>query len=921
MLVNVFLGVPYAAPPVGPLRFAKPEPLLPWDGFLNATSYPKLCFQNSEWLFTDQHILKVHYPKFRVSEDCLYLNIYAPAHAETGSKLPVMVWLPGGAFETGSASIFDGSALASYEDVLVVTIQYRLGIFGFFNTGDEHARGNWAFMDQVAALIWVQENIEFFGGDPRCVTIFGESAGAISVSSLILSPMTKGLFHRAIMESGVAIIPYLKAPDYERNDDLQTIASICDCSASDSIALLRCLRAKSSKELLSINQKTKSFTRVVDGLFFPNEPLDLLAQKLFHLVPSIIGVNNHECGFLLPMKEFPEILWGSNKSLALQLIHSVLHIPVQYLYLVANEYFHNKHSLVDIRNRFLDLLGDVFFVIPGLVTAQYHTGLPPSPPIVDTAQGRVLGKYVSLKGFAQPVGVFLGIPFAKPPLGSLRFAPPQPAEPWTFVKNTTSYSPMCSQNAVLVEMTSDLISNGMETVKTKFSEDCLYLNIYTPADLMKRSRLPVMVWIHGGALLMGGASSCDGLVLSAHENVVVVTIQYRLGIWGFFSTGDEHSRGNWGHLDQVAALHWVQENIANFGGDPGSVTIFGGSAGAESVSVLVLSPLAKNLFHRAISESGVALIPGLVKKDSKAEAKRIAAFAGCKTITSAVLVHCLRQKTEDELLEITQKMNFFTLNFLGDPTKTYPFLPTVVDGVLLPKMPEEMLAEKNFNTVPYIVGINKQEFGWILPLLMGFPLTAGKMDQEMATSFVWKSYPILNIPEELAPVATDKYLGGTHDPVQKKDLLLDLIADGLFGVPSVNTARYHRDAGVPTYMYEFQYRPRFSSELKSKTVIGDHGDEQSSVFGIPVLQDGASEEEINLSKMMMKFWANFARNGNPNGKGLPHWPAYDQKEGYLQIGVNTQAAEKLKSEKVAFWNELLSQEATKKAPRSKHVEL
>ncbi|XP_070626695.1 carboxylesterase 5A isoform X3 [Bos indicus] len=332
-----------------------------------------MCFQNSEWLFTDQHILKVHYPKFRVSEDCLYLNIYAPAHAETGSKLPVMVWLPGGAFETGSASIFDGSALASYEDVLVVTIQYRLGIFGFFNTGDEHARGNWAFMDQVAALIWVQENIEFFGGDPRCVTIFGESAGAISVSSLILSPMTKGLFHRAIMESGVAIIPYLKAPDYERNDDLQTIASICDCSASDSIALLQCLRAKSSKELLSINQKTKSFTRVVDGLFFPNEPLDLLAQKLFHLVPSIIGVNNHECGFLLPMKEFPEILWGSNKSLALQLIHSVLHIPVQYLYLVANEYFHNKHSLVDIRNRFLDLLGDVFFVIPGLVTAQYHT--------------------------------------------------------------------------------------------------------------------------------------------------------------------------------------------------------------------------------------------------------------------------------------------------------------------------------------------------------------------------------------------------------------------------------------------------------------------------------------------------------------------------------------------------------------------
>ena len=150
----------------------------------------------------------------------------------------------------------------------------------------------------------------------------------------------------------------------------------------------------------------------------------------------------------------------------------------------------------------------------------------------------------------------------------------------------------CSQSTVLAEMSSDLISNGMESVKPEFSEDCLYLNIYTPADLIKRSKLPVMVWIHGGALLMEGASIYDGLVLSAHENVVVVTIQYCVGIWGFFSTGDEHSRGN-----QVAVLRWVQENIANFGGDPGSVTIFGQSAGGESVSVLVLSPLAKNLFH------------------------------------------------------------------------------------------------------------------------------------------------------------------------------------------------------------------------------------------------------------------------------------------------------------------------------------
>ncbi|MBZ3878588.1 Liver carboxylesterase 1 [Sciurus carolinensis] len=273
-----------------------------------------------------------------------------------------------------------------------------------------------------------------------------------------------------------------------------------------------------------------------------------------------------------------------------------------------------------------------------------------------------------------------------------------------------------------------------------------------------------MVWIHGGGLVVGGASTYDGLALSAHENVVVVTIQYRLGIWGFFSTGDEHSQGNWGHLDQVAALRWVQDNIANFGGNPDSVTIFGESAGGQSVSAL-------------------------------------------------------------------------------------------------------------------------------------------------------------NLSEELTPVAVEKYLGGTDDPVKKKELFLDLMGDVIFGVPSVIVARNHRDAGGPTYMYEFEYRPSFASHKRPVTVVGDHGDELFSVFGSPFLKEGASEEETNLSRMVMRFWANFARNGNPNGDGLPHWPEYDQKEGYLQIGATTQAAAGLKDKEVTFWTELRAREAGGKSPQSDHTEL
>uniref|UniRef100_A0A8C2V0A7 Carboxylic ester hydrolase n=1 Tax=Chinchilla lanigera TaxID=34839 RepID=A0A8C2V0A7_CHILA len=559
-------------------------------------------------------------------------------------------------------------------------------------------------------------------------------------------------------------------------------------------------------------------------------------------------------------------------------------------------------------------------LLASLVACTAWAGHPSSPPVVDTVYGKVLGKYDSEEGFAQPVAVFLGVPFAKPPLGSLRFAPPQPPEPWSYVKNTTSYSAMCSQDPVIGQTDSDLV-NTRKNVKLTFSEDCLYLNVYTPADLTRESRLPVLVWIHGGGLLFGGTPPYDGLALSALENVVVVTIQYRLGIWGFFSTGDEHSLGNWGHLDQVAALHWVQDNIANFGGNPGSVTIFGESAGGESVSVLVLSPLAKNLFHRAISQSGVILTPGLLSKDVKPLAKKIAVAAGCKTTSSAVMVHCLRQKTEDELLEATLNLKFATVDLFGDPRENIPFVPTVIDGVLLPKAPEEMLAEKSFNTIPYMVGINKQEFGWIIPMMLGDPIPEGKLDQKTATSLLWKFYPFVNVPEELTPVAIEKYLGGTDDLVKKRELFLDLLADLMFGIPSVIVARSHRDAGAPTYMYEFQYCPSFIPDMRPKTVMGDHGDEIFSVFGSPFLKEGASEEETHLSKMMMKFWANFARTGNPNGEGLPHWPEYDQREGYLQIGATTQPAQRLKAKEVAFYTEILAKKTMIKPHQKEHVEL
>ncbi|EDL87213.1 rCG64209, partial [Rattus norvegicus] len=153
--------------------------------------------------------MKLNLFPFSMSEDCLYLNIYAPDHAHEGSNLPVMVWIHGGGLVAGMASMYDGSTLAATEDVVVVTIQYHLGVLGFFSTGDQHARGNWGYLDQVATLRWVQQNIAHFGGNPNRVTIFGESSGGTSVSSHVVSPMSQGLFHGTIMESGVTLLPCL----------------------------------------------------------------------------------------------------------------------------------------------------------------------------------------------------------------------------------------------------------------------------------------------------------------------------------------------------------------------------------------------------------------------------------------------------------------------------------------------------------------------------------------------------------------------------------------------------------------------------------------------------------------------------------------------------------------------------------------
>nr|XP_054496523.1 fatty acyl-CoA hydrolase precursor, medium chain-like [Agelaius phoeniceus] len=527
-------------------------------------------------------------------------------------------------------------------------------------------------------------------------------------------------------------------------------------------------------------------------------------------------------------------------------------------------------------------------------------------PEAETKYGRVRGYQFQVDTADRTVNVFLGLPFAKPPLGALRFSEPQPPEPWEGVRDATSYPPMCLQDQVQGQFISNMVTNRKEKVALQVSEDCLYLNVYTPVSTGEKEKLPVLVWIHGGGLVFGAASSYDGSVLAAFDNVVVVAIQYRLGIAGYFSTGDEHARGNWGYLDQVAALRWIQENIMHFGGDPGSVTIFGESAGGISVSALVLSPLAKGLFHKAISESGTAAL-GLFTDQPKEDAQKIAAVSGCEKSSSAAMVECLRGKTEEELLQITQKMDVF-------------FSSGCVDGNFFPKSPRELLSEKSINAVPYIIGVNNCEFGYGLPMIMKFPPFVDGLDKDVARQILQSTLPLIfkGLTSEVVDRVYKEYMGDAESPAQVRDGLLDAMGDVYFVISSVEVARYHRDAGNPVYFYEFQHRPSSAEGLVPEFVKADHGAEIAFVFGKPFLAGGATEEENELSRTVMRYWTNFAKNGNPNGEGLVHWPQYDLEEKYLAIDLEQKAAKKLKEHRVQFWAQLMKQSQT---GRRKHTDL
>ncbi|WP_158752039.1 carboxylesterase/lipase family protein [Acidobacterium sp. S8] len=499
-----------------------------------------------------------------------------------------------------------------------------------------------------------------------------------------------------------------------------------------------------------------------------------------------------------------------------------------------------------------------------------HTGS--SGPAIRLASGTIAGKQQG------NIAVFTGIPYAAPPIGPLRWRPPQPVAAWSGVRDATQASHPCMQNVNGTDtfMAPQAAAYGVPYVARPVdpSEDCLYLNVWT-AQPAPAAHLPVMVWLHGGSNRVGSGteSGYDGSSL-ASRGVVVVTINYRLGVMGFFAHPEltaespHHSSGNYGLLDQIAALKWVKQNIALFGGDPGNVTLFGESAGAIDATVLMTSPLTTGLFRRVIAESGpgFGLAPeqNLRKMEGLGEAvgKQAGGQPGSQIEVLRKLPAIQVAQIEDELIQ--------------SQFKGYDPNASIVDGWLLPQSPARAFALGAIQRVDILVGVNAREFS---AFRTAAAAAAKKAPQSASKSgvgdqvklFADTARPLYGSWTDMA-VATYMTRILIHGAPALDQASNDIVAACPIGAEAALTT----SAGQRAFVYRFDR----SVPGEGESALGAfHSLELPYVFGtfeartFSWLPFDATDHK--LSDLMQSYWTNFARSGDPNGPGLPHWPAWD----------------------------------------------
>lgn len=477
-------------------------------------------------------------------------------------------------------------------------------------------------------------------------------------------------------------------------------------------------------------------------------------------------------------------------------------------------------------------------------------------PDAFTSSGALKG--LKKTAFGRPVDVFYGVPYAQPPLGKLRFQRPVPVDPWKGVRNATQPPFPCKQPDFFVSR-NFTISNQNST------EDCLYLNVWTPArycfDIKSCGLKAVMVYVYGGSFTYGSSSWSfyDGIYLAAAGDVVVVTFNYRVGPFGFFSADLDGISGNQGLHDQILALRWVKENIMYFGGNPELVTVFGQSAGAISVGYHLVSPLSKGLFKRAIMESGSPL---WLMEDSRDDALRksyaLANALGCTklydtAIRDSDVLACLRSKDADAILKATTES-------MGAQAET--FFPSR-DGEFIERNAGVMLDSMSSTSVDLLIGTNKNEGTFFVSQFLSRGLKFDSVNH--ITKDELGFYMVLffrTVLDRGVNDVRDFYFGKLNDTDYVSVLRRgsDAVGDFLITCPSRFFAEKYRARGHAVYFYQFSHRPSFSIWPPWMGVT--HFDEFPFVYGhVMAFPDLAPQEEVTLSRQLVHTWTSFAKTG------------------------------------------------------------
>ncbi|XP_044745324.1 uncharacterized protein LOC123307172 [Coccinella septempunctata] len=1121
-----FQGIPYAKAPVGSLRFKDPQPAEPWTGELDATKEGPEC--------PSSHMMFLYF--IGKEDNCLNLNVYLREMPKADSPLkPVMVWIHGGAFIQGSnRTELYGPDYLMREDVIQVSINYRLGVFGFLSLEDESLGipGNAGLKDQVQALKWVRDNIKNFGGDPNNVTIYGESAGAASVHYLLLSPTTKGLFHKAIMQSGCTLNPWALG-----QKGVAIIAKYLGIKDTDEKQVLEQLMKICPKKLVTAEMKypelfipvKRAFGPVVEKpspeAFLTEDPLKLLKEGNYHKVPILMGANTNE-GLLYELakklrnlksvpnfdndipqelgipakseelskvsekiKKFYKMdeLSSDQKILALYELksdHHFIHgihrsltlnletnpqptyfyvfsfegefnyfrkfatskaLPIHFvcIYLlnnfdregvrnllckIANGMGYNKtpgvchadelgylfrtffspkmvegsresetvkrmvtlwtnfakfgnptpegndlnltwqpatkdnHLYLDIgdellmkknpfheRNQFWDEIykehaknytASLAFYAFTTYTSQrrsrehtikFHKFFPPlatEQTIFDqcgrrknssttmSSEPRVIVESGILEGYVCDSQVeneksyfcFQGIPYAKPPLGELRFKAPQPVEPWTGVKEVKKDGNACYSRDML------------NPEKMTGSEDCLFLNVYTPKlpikqrDGLNYDLRPVMVYIHGGSFTSGSNSKqMYGPDFLIREDVVIVSINYRLGFLGFFHLNDKTLgvTGNAGFKDMVLALRWVKNNIKNFNGDPDNITIFGESAGAVSIHLLVLSPITKGLFHRAIVQSGCALNTWA---ECENMAPKIAKALNLEDGDERKLLKKLREMKVEDLFSLQESFpdpwDVSIRRLVGFVVED----PDQQEEAFLTQHPNQILEKGEYNPVPIMMGFTSRE-GMLVHAKekKSFKELTPNIETIVPTYFDLQigSPPSKKVSDKIM----DYYFHGQDPDEADIDIAYKLWSDNLFIRDIYRSLKAHAESsGTPVYAYEVTLETSLNifKKFAGITTPGvSHADDLFYIF--KTIMTGKLEPDSPEDKGVRRFcklWTNFAKYGNPNPPTTDpllqtDWKTFTKNEkNYLEIGLELAAKNNPLKDRMSFWEDL-----------------